>query len=466
MPKPMEADRDRPSIGGQLAELAGGVMSPVEIIDDAIRVARNCQAEVNAFAEIDEVGARDAASRAERRYREGQARPLEGIAVAVKDMIDTGGVSTRYGSIAYMDHVPGTDAEVVRTLKDNGAIVVGKTNTHEFAWGVTTSSKAFGDTLNPHDHSRIPGGSSGGMAAAVAYGAVRAGLGTDTGGSVRIPAALCGVVGFKPTYGRLPLGGVFPLAISLDHVGVLGQTVDDVAHVCRPLGIDSDTGRSPRRKRIGVFRQFGKVPLASGVAESFDMACASLRSEHDLVELDGAGLFAQCFTSFAGIVLSEGGAAHFRRHDLAFITAHYGQETASRLQLAAAVGLAQYANWQQNRRLFTEDIERVIAQFDALITPTCPCVAPRIGAEEVTIGRWHGSIREALMTYTAPFNLAGLPAISLPIQVSGKDGLPVGLQIVAKRGCDEDLLAAAIEIEHFIAPGVRVSPDSGSKEGS
>jgi aspartyl-tRNA(Asn)/glutamyl-tRNA(Gln) amidotransferase subunit A len=464
MPTHIEADRGRPSIGRLLAELAAGAISPVDVIDDAICYARNCQAEVNAFAEIDEIGARHAASHGERRYGERQARPLEGIAIAVKDMIDTGGISTRYGSIVHMDHVPGNDAEVVRVLKDNGAIVVGKTTTHEFAWGVTTSSKAFGDTLNPHDHSRIPGGSSGGMAAAVAYGAVRAGLGTDTGGSVRIPAALCGVVGFKPTYGRLPLAGVFPLAISLDHIGLLGQTVEDVARVCRPLGIDSESGHSPRRKRIGVFRQVGKVPLASGVAESFDTACAALRSEHDLVELDGADLFARCFASFAGIVLSEGGAVHFRRHDLAFITKHYEQETASRLKLAAAVELAEYADCQETRRRFTEDIERVIAQFDVLITPTCPCIAPRIGAEEVTIGHWNGSIREALMTYTAPFNLAGLPAISLPIQVCRNDGLPVGLQIIAKRGCDEDLLAAATEIEGLLTR--RGSPAPCSKEGS
>lgn len=462
----IEADRDRPSIARLLTELAGGGISPLDVIDDAICSARNCQADVNAFSEIDEGGARHAASDAELRYRERRPRPLEGIAIAVKDMIDTDGLPTRYGSIVHVDHVPGNDAEVVRVLKDNGAIVVGKTTTHEFAWGVTTSSRAFGDTLNPHDHNRIPGGSSGGMAAAVAYGAVRAGLGTDTGGSVRIPAALCGVVGFKPTYGRLSLAGVFPLAISLDHVGVLGQTVDDVARVCRPLGIDSEAGASPRRKRIGVFRQIGKVPLASGVAESFDAACANLRSQHELVELDGAGLFAECFASFAGIVLSEGGAEHFRRHDLAFITKNYEQETSSRLKLAASVELAQYANCQENRRRFTGGIERVIADFDVLITPTCPCVAPRIGADEVTIGHWNGSIREALMTYTAPFNLAGLPAISLPIQICGSDGLPVGLQIVARRGSDEDLLAAAIEIEGLVTSALRLSPGSGSKEGS
>ncbi|WP_332303204.1 amidase [Rhizobium sp. GR12] len=453
MPKPIRAERDRPSIGGLLAELNRGAISPAGVVDDAIREARHCQAAVNAFAEIDEIGARDAASEAEHRYREGRTRTLEGVVIAVKDMIDTRGVPTRYGSMAYVDHVPGKDAEVVRTLKDSGAIIVGKTTTHEFAWGVTTSSPDFGDTLNPHDHSRIPGGSSGGMAAAVAYGAVRAGLGTDTGGSVRIPAALCGVVGFKPTYGRLPLGGVFPLASSLDHVGVLGQTVDDVARVCKPMGIDSNTVLSPPRKRIGVFRQIGRVPLSSDVAESFDTACACLRLQYDLVELDGDNLFSQCFAAFAGIVLSEGGVAHFARHDISFIAANYGRETASRLKLSAAVELAQYANWQQTRRRFMEDIDRMISNFDLLITPTCPCVAPRIGAEEVAIGPWSGSIREALMTYTVPFNLAGLPAISLPIPGSWNEGLPVGLQAIAKRGSDEDLLVAAMEIERLVAFG-------------
>ncbi len=453
MGKPSSAKLERPSVVELLAGLSSGDRSAANVVDEAIRDARACQAAVNAFAEIDEVGARDAASEAEQRYQEGRARSLEGVVIAVKDMIDTRGVPTRYGSMVYVDHVPEEDAQVVRTLKDSGAIIVGKTTTHEFAWGVTTANREFGDTLNPHDHNRIPGGSSGGMAAAVAYGAVRAGLGTDTGGSVRIPAALCGVVGFKPTYARLPVNGVFPLADSLDHVGVLGKTVDDVARICEPLGIQRDKGDSPVRKRIGVLRQIGKVPLASDVAEAFENACSSLRLQHDLVELAENNLFAQCFTTFAGIVLSEGGVAHFGRHDPSFIAANYGRETASRLKLSAEVHLAQYANWQQSRRRFMEDIDRMISKSDLLITATCPCVAPLIGAEEVSVGSWSGSIREALMTYTAPFNLAGLPAISLPIPGPRDNGLPIGLQVIAKRGGDEDLLSAAIEIERLVAVG-------------
>ncbi|MGO4355197.1 amidase [Rhizobium sp. RAF36] len=446
-----------------LAELASGRRQVGSIVEAALSASRQSLSAVRAFSALDAEGAMGAAVRSEGRYRQGQQRALDGIPVGIKDMIDTADLPTCYGSPAYEHNVPARDAEVVRALKSNGAIVVGKTTTHEFAWGVTTSSESFGNTLNPWDQSRIPGGSSGGMAAAIAYGAVRGGLGTDTGGSVRIPAALCGVVGFKPTFGRLSAEGVFPLAPSLDHVGVMGRSVDDVACLSSALGISRGAAAAPDRFRVGVIGRLGNVPPSAEVERMFARTLDRIGAHCDLVAIEDAELFLPAFGAFAGIVLAEGGMAHFARHDLSFISSRYGRQTALRLELAASSGLREYEECMRIRRRFVEGLDRLMEPFDLLITPTSPCIAPLVGEEEVRIGEWAGSVREALMTYTAPFNLSGLPAISLPMGHS-KEGLPTGLQIVAKRGRDEDLLsvAAAAEIwmeqPEAMPPGIALAP--------
>jgi len=217
-----------PGLRQALDDLATRRMTAIALTEQALESAEACKRTVNAFSVIDWDRALKAAAQSDLRYAQGSQRPLEGLPIGVKDLIDTKDVETRYGSAAYLGHVPAADADIVKSLVEQGAILIGKTTTHEFAWGVTTASSVYGDTLNPLDRTRIPGGSSGGAAAAIAYGAVAAGLGTDTGGSVRIPAALCGVVGFKPTLGALSTRGVFPLAPTLDHPGLLGESVDDV----------------------------------------------------------------------------------------------------------------------------------------------------------------------------------------------------------------------------------------------
>lgn len=443
-----------------LTELASGSRQVSSLVEAALSASRQSVSAVRAFSALDADGAMSAAVRSEGRYRKGQQRALDGIPIGIKDMIDTAALPTCYGSPAYEHNVPTRDAEVVRALKSHGAIVVGKTTTHEFAWGVTTSSENYGDTLNPWDRSRIPGGSSGGMAAAIAYGAVRGGLGTDTGGSVRIPAALCGVVGFKPTFGRLSAEGVFPLAPSLDHVGVMGRSVDDVTCLSNALGISraADTASGPLR--VGVIGRLGNVPPSPEVERLFARTRDRIGAQCDLVAIEDAELFLPAFGAFAGIVLAEGGMAHFARHDLSFITGRYGRQTASRLELAASTGLRQYEECMRIRRRFVEGLHRLMEPFDLLITPTCPCIAPLVGEEEVRIGNWTGSVREALMTYTAPFNLSGLPAISLPMGVS-LEGLPAGLQIIGRRDCDEGLLSVAAAVETWIEEPEVVPPGTG-----
>jgi aspartyl-tRNA(Asn)/glutamyl-tRNA(Gln) amidotransferase subunit A len=421
------------------------------LIEQALDAAEAGKRDLHAFAAIDWDSALKAALESERRYAEGRPRPLEGLAIGVKDLIDTRRIETSYGSAAYLGHRPTLDADIVSSLVERGAIPIGKTTTHEFAWGVTTASATFGDALNPLDCTRIPGGSSGGAAAAIACGAVAAGLGTDTGGSVRIPAALCGVVGFKPTFGALSTRGIFPLAPTLDHPGFLGERVDDIAILARVFGIEVPSNSARMDARFGIIRELAPVPLSAEVAVAFDAASTRLAEVFACAVLDGPGLFNGVFEAFAHIVLTEGGVEHFRRNDADRIAARYGRETIDRLERAKAMTLGDYARAQQMRRDFTASLHRAMSAVDFLVLPTCPCTAPRVSQESIEIGNWSGTVREALMTYTAPFNLAGFPAISIPLAVL--DGrLPAALQIVAKPGNDGALLQIAQQIEQMLRP--------------
>jgi aspartyl-tRNA(Asn)/glutamyl-tRNA(Gln) amidotransferase subunit A len=376
-------------------------------------------------------------------------RTLEGLPIGVKDLIDTKGLQTSYGSRAYAGNVPARDADVVAGLVERGAIVVGKTTTHEFAWGVTTSGSAFGDTLNPLDRTRIPGGSSGGMAAAIGHGALAAGLGTDTGGSVRIPAALCGIAGFKPTFGTLSTRGVFPLAPSLDHCGILGRSVEDVVMLARAFRIEMPYSDAWMSARLGFIREIAPVPLDAGVAQAIDAAVACLGETFPVESIDSHGLFDGLFAAFGKIVLTEGGVEHFRRNDWQRIASHYEAETAARLDLARGVTLREYAQAQQSRMAFGRELRELMSSVDYLVLPTCPCFAPHVDQSSLRIGSWEGSVREALMTYTAPFNLAGLPAISIPLPAAAGT-LSASLQIVAREGDDGALLQIAQQFEYLL----------------
>ncbi|MEJ1166366.1 amidase [Variovorax sp. CCNWLW186] len=441
-----------PGLRLALEALAGGRVTVSGLIGQALDAAEASKRELHAFAAIDRDGALSAAAESERRYAQGRQRALEGMAIGVKDLIDTQGIETSYGSAAYLGHLPTVDADVVSALIAQGAIPIGKTTTHEFAWGVTTASATFGDALNPLDRTRIPGGSSGGAAAAIACRALAAGLGTDTGGSVRIPAALCGVVGFKPSFGALPTRGIFPLAPTLDHPGFLGATVDDVAMLAGAFRIDMPDRTAPASVRFGVVRDIAPVPLDAEVAVAFDAAVATLAKSFASTTLDEPGLFVGVFEAFAYIVLTEGGVEHFRRNDADRIAAYYGRETIDRLERARTMTLGDYARAQQTRRDFTARLHDAMSAVDYLVLPTCPCTAPHVGQSSIDIGHWSGTVREALMTYTAPFNVAGFPAISIPLVV--RDGrLPAGLQIVAKPGFDGALLQIARQIECLLHDG-------------
>jgi aspartyl-tRNA(Asn)/glutamyl-tRNA(Gln) amidotransferase subunit A len=441
-----------PGLRQALDDLAKGLVTASALTKHALDNAEASKRTLNAFSAVAWDTAMQAAAESDRRYSEGRQRPLEGLPIGVKDLMDTKGIETRYGSAAYIGNVPATDAAIVRTLVEQGAIIIGKTATHEFAWGVTTASPVFGNTLNPRDTTRIPGGSSGGAAAAIGFGAVAAGLGTDTGGSVRIPAALCGVVGFKPTLGTLSTEGIFPLAPTLDHPGLLGASVDDVIVLAEQLGIAVADHDALEPARVGVIREIAPIPLSTEVRSSFDRAIGRLGELVALEKIDTSDLFEGVFQSFAGIVLTEAGVAHLGRNDWDWIATRYSAETVERLERARAAVLGDYAQSQQTRRHFTAKLCRVMSTLDYLVLPTAPCTAPRAGETTMTIGDWSGTVREALMTYTAPFNVAGFPAISIPL-VSDDRSLPAALQIVARPGGDAALLRIAREMEAILKAG-------------
>lgn len=436
------------SVAQTLSGLRDKRLTTEALIEQTIAAAEACQAGVNAFSLIARNEARASAARSEQMYLDNRARPLEGLPIVVKDLIDTKGIETRYGSQAYLGHLPSRDAEIVDRLVEQGAIVIGKATTHEFAWGVTTASPAFGDTLNPRDPTRIPGGSSGGTAAAIGYGAVACGLGTDTGGSVRIPAALCGIVGMKPSQGVWPTTGIFPLAPTLDHPGLMGASVGDIVVLAEALGMAVNDVEL-EQPALGIVREVPPVPLSPEVAAPFDQAVRVIEARLGRAVRLNADFFAGVFSHFAGIVLAEAGAIHFARNDEATI-AKYLPETRERLDRARSVSIDDYKRSQEGRRSFSRRLSESLSQLDFLMLPTCPCVAPPLGTENISIEGWSGNIREALMTYTAPFNLSGFPAISIPMRPS-PNGLPCGLQIVAKPGQDAALLRFALKIESILA---------------
>jgi aspartyl-tRNA(Asn)/glutamyl-tRNA(Gln) amidotransferase subunit A len=438
------------TLGEALDGLRSGRLTVHELISHAVDQAQASTEHVNAFSVVARDRALAAAEESQRRYNSGTARSLEGLPIAVKDLIDTQNMETCYGSAAYAGHVPEVDADIVRVLVQQGAIVLGKTRTHEFGWGVTTTSPTFGNTLNPFDLERIPGGSSGGAAAALSYGVTCGSLGTDTGGSVRIPATLCGVVGFKPTFGALPRRGIFPLAHTLDHPGLLGRDVRDIQILAKACGLSKEETKSAATIRLGIIHEVRPVPLSEDVAQAFDAAIARLEKVYSAALVTDETLFEDVFNVFAGIVLTEGGVTHFSRSDPDRIATEYSPETADRLERAKGVSLRDYSMWQEGRRTFMAKLGSAMADIDFLLLPTCPCVAPRINETEIQIGSWSGTIREALMAYTAPFNVAGFPAISVPLR-SDRDHLPMGLQIVAHPHNDAALVQFARAVEAHLS---------------
>jgi aspartyl-tRNA(Asn)/glutamyl-tRNA(Gln) amidotransferase subunit A len=410
------------------AALRAREVSCVELAQAAIASAEKQQPRLNAFITITAEQALERAGALDAELAAGQDRgPLHGIPIAHKDLICTKGVRTTSGSLLFADYVPDYDATVVQRLNAAGAVSIGKLGLHENAYGVTSSNPHFGAVRNPWNPDCIPGGSSGGSGAAVASGSVFMATGTDTGGSIRIPAAYCGTVGLKPTYGLVSRHGVRPLGFSLDHVGPLTRTVRDAELTMAAMGPVRAVAL-PDTVRVGLPENYyfdridpevkAAVLRAAKLAESAGARVVPV-TVPDMEALNTIGRV---------ILLAEASAAmekFWDRRDL------FGADVLALIDQGRLVSATEYINAQRLRKQFTGAFRKLFAGIDILLTPTLPIVAPKIGQTTVDLGGVPTDTRLATTPFVRGINVLGLPALSIPCGLSGS-GLPIGAQLIGR----------------------------------
>jgi aspartyl-tRNA(Asn)/glutamyl-tRNA(Gln) amidotransferase subunit A len=456
-PKPtgtLAGDRSaRPTIAELRLAIRRRSVSPVELTRACLTRIERIAPTLNAFVTVMAESALADARRAEEELARGVDRgPLHGVPIGIKDLVDTAGVRTTAGSAQYRDRVPNEDADVVRRLRAAGAVILGKQNLHEFAYGGSSIVSAFGEVRNPWDASRVAGGSSGGSAASVAAELGYAAIGTDTGGSIRLPAAYCGLVGLKPTYGRVSTRGVVPLSWSNDHVGPITSSVEDAALVLQAIaGYDArdpgsadvpvpdfsaGLGAPPKPFRVGVPRGhfFDDLdPEVASAVEGATLALGSLGAEVRSLELP--------VSADPALLVAEAYAFH---EPLVKATPElYQPATLSRIQAGASVSAAAALRARRELDGHRHAIRRLLEEerIDVLLTPTVPMPPPTIAALLAS----PEALRPAelrMLRNTRPFNIWGLPAISLPCGFTS-GGMPIGLQLAAGAWQEPLLLQAA-----------------------
>ena len=427
-------------------------LSPVELTEACLQRIGSLDAPLQAFITVTREEALAAAQRAASAIARGNyTGPLHGIPLALKDLFDTAEVRTTAGSKIMAERVPAQDAEVTARLKAAGAVILGKLNMHEFAYGVTGVNPHYGATANPWDATCISGGSSSGSGAAVAAGMTMGALGTDTGGSVRIPSALCSITGLKPTYGRVSRRGVVPLSWALDHVGPMARSAADAALILKAIAGhdpgDETSSKEPipeyaklleRRSleglRVGVPREHFFDNVDAEVAAAVRGAISTL--EHLGAQASEVSLphIAEAPAAVNAIMLTEALACH--RRWLAERPQDYGDDVRGRLEMGLLYPAVSYIEAQRLRTLIVEEWrERVFDRVDLLAVPTTPVPAPRL--EEADL-----QITLTLVRFTNPFNLLDVPAVSLPCGFTS-GGLPIGLQLVGRWFEEGTVLGAA-----------------------
>lgn len=425
-------------------------VSSVELTRQCLACIARSNPVFNAFITITADSALARAGELDRELAHGILRgPFHGIPIAHKDLMWTKGIRTTSGSRIFADFVPDRDADVVKRFADAGAVLVGKTGLHEFAYGITSDNPHFGTIRNPRNPEHSPGGSSGGSGVAVATGMAMMATGTDTGGSIRVPASFCGVAGFKPTYGLIDRNGVQPLGLSLDHVGPMAQSVGDLRLALDVMSKPSRRKPAPKSLaeiRIGLPENFYFETVAPGIQAVIEGAAHQAERlggqvKHvrvpDIEMLNHCGLV---------ILLSEAAAVHqphsHRRDD-------FGSDVLALLDQGSLVPAADYVNAQRQRRLLVDEFRALFRTIDCLFTPATPIAAPRIGQTEIELSGARHDTRILTTRFARGFNVLGFPALSIPAG-STPEGLPIGLQIVARPYQDNLVLALGEALERSI----------------
>jgi aspartyl-tRNA(Asn)/glutamyl-tRNA(Gln) amidotransferase subunit A len=420
-----------------------------DLVEACLRRIDADNTRLNTFILVMDEEARRQAAEADRELAAGVDRgPLHGVPVSVKDLFDIAGTVTTAASRVREGIVARHDAVAIARLRRAGAVIVGKTNLHEFAFGTTNEDSAFGPARHPLDETRSPGGSSGGSAASVIAGMALGTLGTDTGGSIRIPAAACGLVGLKPGYDELPASGVVPLSRTLDHVGPLASTVTDAWHMLHALrdrpAEKPLTATTMQTARFGIPRDYFCDLLDDDVRRSFDAAVNALR-EHGAtivdVDIPHAPLIGPVY-----VHIVFGDAAAYHEETLDSMPERYTPNVRLRLEMARYVTAADYVRALDGRRTLRREVDSALEGADALLLPTLPIVAPPIGAATVQVGTSREPVRNVMLRLTQLFNLTGHPAVTLPCGTSAS-GLPCGLQLAGATGRTDALLHLARGVE-------------------
>lgn len=420
------------------------IFSPVDVVEALRDHFQVIEPKINAFTTPLFNDAAQAAARCADAIAKGEDKPLLGTPVAIKDLIDTARIRTTYGSRMFADHVPQHNAQIVNKLVDAGAIILGKSATHEFAWGFTTDNPHYGPTRNPWAMDRIPGGSSGGSAAALAAHCAPLAIGTDTGGSIRLPAAYCGVCGLKPTHARLGLDGIFPLAPSLDHVGPMARTPQDLDLFMaaldddyQPMECSTFTGM-----RIAVPHEAAYTKVPADIADIWRQAILTLEKLGATIRPFSDPLILDCAEIFTAIMVVEATQTHREQGLYPARRGEYGTDVQARFTLAEKISDEELAAAQRDRDLLRRSFAELFDDVDQMLTlcssaPPLPIVTRGDNAVQ-----HYAPLRDTILRHTAPQDLAGLPATAVRVGID-TFGLPVGCQFTAARGRDALSVAAA-----------------------
>ncbi len=449
--------------------LAGGRLSATELVSSVLDQIGRLNQHINAYITVrPHSELLDEARRSDQRRRRGESRgPMEGIPIALKDNFETAGLRTTVGSKILMDWVPNRDATVVNKLRRAGAIIVGKLNMHEFADGPTNDNPHFGRTLNPWAPSRTPGGSSGGSAAALAAHMCLGATGTDTGGSIRTPAAFCAVVGLKPTYGLVSRVGVFPFSWSLDHAGPMARTTRDVSMLLAamagydpedPVSVsgppiapppdDADIGGVV----IGIEKSYLTALMEDGVRRNFDRAVSRLAELGARIEEVRMPRLEVSLPAEVAILFPEAASVH--RSFLDERPMDYGEDVRRSLLSGRLYRADDYVEAQRVRSVLRRDLTATFERVDVLATPTVSIEPPEWGQDTFIVQGRRLDLLNAFIRCTAPFNLTGHPALSVPCGLTG-NGLPVGIQLVGPPFSEAKLLRLGYAFEVARGPFAR-----------